>query len=762
MMSVKHIDLKPRSNFVHFLAIIPIMLTFLSLMLPGSRLWPATGTLLTAACLVVTWRLAGRNVTDNDDEAKNSLNARLRQITTAIQIIADLGPNADLATTKQTMVEAGRVALDTELVALFAIDPRTGHIECECTDNVTEDLQRAFLNLYGQHLADRSLTHTWVVADTAGLNARNNEAVQALAYCGVRTIVACPIRSEASASGALVGFYTTDVPQPEEQVYAMEALSAQASTALSYALSLEHSRFLVDDLAGANQKLSLQATVDGLTGLPNHRTFQQALNDVCRKALGKNGRPFCVAMVDVDHFKIYNDSHGHREGDAVLRKISKTMTSGLRQGDLAARYGGEEFAMIFLGADKQAAFIAADRVRRTIAEQSFRKGAVTVSMGVAEFPLDATTPADLIERADKALYHAKSTGRNRVFAWGTISADLPGESDEGRERTVLVVEQAEEACSGLITQTLSSDSCVVQVAGSMAEAAELLKTRVFDIALVSIDALPDRNTRSLRTLAAIQHMPIVLLTGDLPPQESREALRRGATDILLKPYNPAELPVVIERNLERQRLELQRLMQNSTGIMLEAIEALVAAIDAKDHHTGGHSQGVAVLSMALCDELNISHEERYALELSAKLHDIGKLALPDSALNKQSPLTEEEWQAMREHPAIGAKIVGAISGLSYVSTIIRHHHERLDGTGYPDGLSGEAIPYLSRIIAVADAYEAMTSERAHRSGLTPELAVAELRHDSGVHYQPEVVDVLEKQLIARGDIIGHSTDEKAA
>lgn len=562
-----------------------------------------------------------------------------------------------------------------------------------------------------------------------------------------------------------MAFYTSEVTAQEDKVFTIEVLSNQASTALSYALSLEQSRFLLDDLAGENQELSVQATVDGLTGLPNHRTFQQTLNDVCRRSLGKNGRPLCVAMVDVDHFKIYNDTHGHREGDAVLQKLGKIMAAGLRQGDFAARYGGEEFTMIFQNTTNDNAFAAADRVRRAIAEQTFRKGVVTVSMGLAEFPLDAATPGELIERADKALYHAKVTGRNRVFAWGTMATHTQdrGDKEDGREKAVLVVEQADDPCAKVLEDTLSAHSCTVELTTNVIEAAELLKTRTFDIALVSLEALPDHDVKSLGTLAAMHpHMPIVLLTVDLPAQESREAFRRGASDILLKPYNPAELTVVVERNIERQRLELQRLMQKSTSVMLQAIEALVAAIDAKDPFTAGHSQRVAAMSIALCDDLKLSNEERYALELAAKLHDIGKLALPDSALNKQSPLTEEEWQAMRQHPAQGAKIVGAISELAYVSTIIRHHHERLDGTGYPDGLTGPAIPYMSRIIAVADAFEAMTSERAHRSRLTPAEAIKELHRHSGTYYQPEVIDVLERQLASRGEITLEDSKDKAA
>lgn len=757
-----------------YLALIPIALAFLPVLLPESRISCVLGTLVTVTCLIGAWHLivicaaprARRESMASISAARpeDSLVGRLDKITAAASIMAELGPNADLAQTKHTMVEAGRVALDTDLIALFTIDPCMGSIECDCTHGVAEAVQQSFLRLFDQQLTDRSQKGAWVVASVADHDTPDLEARQVLVDSGIKRVVACPIRSEASACGALVAFYTEDLPHPEERIYTMEVLAAQASTALSYALSLEQSRFLLDDLAGANQELSLQATVDGLTGLPNHRTFQQTLTDICHKMARKSGRSVCLAMVDVDHFKIYNDTHGHREGDGVLQKVAKTMSAGLRQGDMAARYGGEEFALIFQGATKEAAFAAADRIRRAIAEQSFRKGVVTVSMGVAEFPLDAATPGELIERADKALYHAKVTGRNRVFAWGTISDrshSETGEREDVREKTVLVVEQADEACAGILTDTLSSHSCTVEVTNSMTEAAELLKTRVFDIALVSLEALPDRDTKALSMLAAIHpHMPIVLLTGDLPPSQTKAALRRGATDILLKPYNPAELPVVIERNLERQRLELQRLIQKSTGVMLQAIEALVAAIDAKDHHTAGHSRRVTAMSMALCDELKVSNEERFALELAAKLHDIGKVALPDSALNKQSPLTEEEWAAMREHPAVGAKIVGAISELAYVSTIIRHHHERLDGTGYPDGLSGPAIPYMSRIIAVADAYEAMTSERAYRSRLTPAEAIKELRRHSGTYYEPEVVEVLEKQLASRDR--DQSSDAKAA
>ena len=690
----------------------------------------------------------------------------IEKIWLASEVMTNIGPQSEMGEIRRTIVEAAQTALESELVALFTIDPYTGDIQCEGAKEVREDLQRPFLDLCRTRLADRSRRNAWTI-EIDHREPGSQDAQRILRDRGIQRIVACPVRSQGSARGALVAFFTSNPCPSSEKVAIMEAVAAHASVAISHGLAIEQSRELLEDLAGANEELSFQATSDGLTGLANHRTFQQAVADLCRKSSNSPDRVFSLAMVDVDHFKVYNDTHGHRQGDAVLLKVARALSSGLRQGDVAARYGGEEFAIIFRKTTKDTAFAAADRIRREIARQSYRKGAVTVSVGLAECPTDGTTPGELIEHADKALYHAKITGRNRVFVWGSAGS-LASENARSSEadkppKAVLVIENPAEESAGMIGDMLSEMLCRVEVAASSIEAIELLKTRVFDIALVSRDALPNKDVRSLANLAAIHpHMPIVLIAAELPIPEGREALWRGASDILVKPYNPAELPVVIERNIERRRLELQRMMEKSTGLMLQAIEALVAAIDAKDHFTAGHSERVTWLSLAISQELDISNEERYALELAARLHDIGKLALPDSSLNKRSPLTEEDWDAIRQHPVMGAKIVGTIDELAYVSTIIRHHHERLDGTGYPDGLRGPAIPYLSRIIGVADAYEAMTSERAYRGRLTPTEAFEELYRGSGIHYSPEILEVLKKQLIAQGEIVEIADQQSAA
>lgn len=670
---------------------------------------------------------------------------RIRKIRIVSEALAKIGPYSQVEDVHKAVVDASLPALGTDLVSLFNIDPFTGSIISESSDSVSDGVKSMFLSLYGHLLSDTDQRDAWIVTRD---NTTNVNIKKLLQDNGIYSIIAAPIRSEICANGALVAYYTDIYASLEDNADIIEAIAAQASTTLSFILALEQSRCLLDDLAGANQELSLQATMDGLTGLYNHRTLQQTLNDLCKRS---SNHTFSLVMVDVDHFKIYNDTYGHQEGDNVLRKVAKLMSSKLRQGDIAARYGGEEFALVLHGVDKNGALCIADRIRRTVAEESFHQGSVTVSMGVAEFPIDGGTPSEVIERADRALYHAKITGRNRVVVWGIEGCSLVHEpdnlKDDKQERSILIIEGPGDNSSGTIKKSLASSSCVIEVVKSVVDAIEMLRAKIFDIALLNYEALPEDDMKAISMLSSINaNMPVVLITKDLSVEDSREALRKGASDILLRPFNAAEIPVVIERNLERRRLERQRMMNKSTELMLQAIHALVAAIDAKDPFTAGHSHRVSAISLAISDELDISSEERYALELAAMLHDIGKIVLPESVLSKESPLTEEEWHAMREHPIQGSKIVGAIDELAYVSTIIRHHHERLDGTGYPDGLRGPAIPLLARIIAVADAYEAMTSERAHRGCQSPAEAIHELWRCAGIYYSPEIIQALENQL----------------
>lgn len=582
-----------------------------------------------------------------------------------------------------------------------------------------------------------------VVSDLRKLS-RDDPFATLILDVNVRSVLGLQLRHKGTPIGLLLAFYRQPNAVGPRCLELSKMLVLEAAVALNYSRLLEQSNSLVRELEEANARLAKQATQDGLTGLANHRAFHQRLSEQLHR-VGRYGEIFSLAMIDVDHFKAYNDAYGHQEGDLALQAIARIISNSLRESDFAARYGGEEFTIVLPQTPKVHTRVAMDRIRKAIDTFSFPNGKLTISVGVAECPIDGVISNEVLEKADRALYHAKLTGRNRVCVWAAPVEQQTPRTEFGPDTpmvSVLVVEMdhdARRAVEGALLQA----GYDLHRANSTQEAMELLRSRKFDIMLSDAIVLGTEGLEVLGLASSIHPtMPIVLTTVPSMAGAAREAMRHGVTDLLMKPFNEHELPVVLERNIERKRLERQMLLQKSTDILLQAIDALVAAIDAKDRLTAGHTARVTHLSLAMSDALALASEERYTLELAARLHDIGKLSLPDSALNKNGALTDEEWASMRRHPAVGSQIVGAIEELTYVATIVRHHHERLDGKGYPDGLQGEAIPLLSRIIAVADAFEAMTSDRAYRARMTPEEAVEELRRCVGTHYSSEVVEAL--------------------
>jgi len=191
--------------------------------------------------------------------------------------------------------------------------------------------------------------------------------------------------------------------------------------------------------------------------------------------------------------------------------------------------------------------------------------------------------------------------------------------------------------------------------------------------------------------------------------------------------------------LARRSFELYTKMRK---MYLETIRALAAAIDAKDPYTKGHSERVAQTSVALAQELNLHEREIDNLEYAALLHDIGKIGIDESILGKDDDLNEEEFKRIKEHTITGAKIIEPVEFLKDSYKAIYHHHERYDGDGYPDGLKEKEIPVSARIIAVADAYDAMGSDRPYRKRLSPDKIMKELKEQSGKQFDPEVVKVL--------------------
>lgn len=247
---------------------------------------------------------------------------------------------------------------------------------------------------------------------------------------------------------------------------------------------------------------------------------------------------------------------------------------------------------------------------------------------------------------------------------------------------------------------------------------------------------------------------IVMLTAYGDTEAAVECLRNGAADYLLKPPKVTELIRAIERALGRRRLELarhkyrkslenrvrektaelSRALRDLESTYSQTLWSLVAALDAREHETGDHSQRVVRYSLEIARRLGVPEREHPNLGRGALLHDIGKIGVPDAILLKPGKLTPEEWAEMKKHPQIGFDILRSIEFMGPSAEIVLCHQERYDGGGYPRGLSGEKIPLSARIFAIADTFDAMTSDRPYRRALTPDAARAEISRCSGTQF----------------------------
>jgi HD-GYP domain-containing protein (c-di-GMP phosphodiesterase class II) len=225
--------------------------------------------------------------------------------------------------------------------------------------------------------------------------------------------------------------------------------------------------------------------------------------------------------------------------------------------------------------------------------------------------------------------------------------------------------------------------------------------------------------------------------------ESRGVLAVVATSR----FGPGQLELLAEfAELAASSLAERDLRSRAEALGTAAVDVLARAVDVRDDYTGRHSAQVGALARRVGERLGMTGDEMKLLECAARLHDVGKLGVPDTILRKPGPLDEAEWSVMRRHPEWGAEMVASVPGLEQIGRLVGSHHERWDGGGYPDGLAGEAIPLASRVISVCDAYEAMVSRRPYRSSLSARSALAELAAGAGSQFDPQVVAAVEAEL----------------
>jgi putative two-component system response regulator len=253
---------------------------------------------------------------------------------------------------------------------------------------------------------------------------------------------------------------------------------------------------------------------------------------------------------------------------------------------------------------------------------------------------------------------------------------------------------------------------------------------------------------ALKEDPATRLIPIVLMTGSAEHADHLLAIESGADDFLRKPIDVAELKARA-RSLIRLKRHTDELESAENVIM-----SLALMIEARDPTTGGHCQRLAAASVAVGRRLRLTESELVALHLGGYLHDIGKIAVPDAILTKPGPLTEEEFAVIRDHPVTGDRLCGTLRSLQAVRPIVRHHHERCDGSGYPDHLVGDDIPVLAQIVAVADVFDALTSIRPYKPAWSYEAAFAELGEEVARGRLPDDVVGALRDAWAAGELGG--------
>jgi putative two-component system response regulator len=256
---------------------------------------------------------------------------------------------------------------------------------------------------------------------------------------------------------------------------------------------------------------------------------------------------------------------------------------------------------------------------------------------------------------------------------------------------------------------------------------------LLDVQMPGIDGI--RLTRLVRSRLDTAHLPIILVTGLGEIEDKVRGLDAGATDFIAKPFDHAELLARVRACL-RTKMAFDRL-EDAQAVLV----ALANAVEAKDPSTERHCARLAVLAIDLARDAGLDDAAVEAVGYGAALHDVGKIGVAENILHKHGPLTDTERVAIENHSIVGAGIVAPLRFASDVAPIVRGHHERWDGDGYPDGLSGEAIPIGARIVSIVDTYDAITNDRPYRAGQPRDVALQELRSMSGRQFDPWLVGV---------------------
>ena len=481
-----------------------------------------------------------------------------------------------------------------------------------------------------------------------------------------------------------------------------------------------------------------QLNHDALTGAYNRRYYEE----VVRNNIGPAG----IALMDIDDFKICNDTYGHHAGDMALETVAKTIRSCIRETDLLIRYGGDEFLLVLAG-------IPADFFRTKL-EQIRDAAQKTVVPGYPHFRLSLSiggamqTLADpmenVVRRADLLMYQAKS--RKDAVAVDTQGSRLAPQEEVLEEKpTILLVDDAM-MNRMVLTGILGEDYHILE-AGNGERCLELLRANAGQIALVLLDInMPVMDgfevLRTMNTNHTIEDVPVIMISSDDSEEAIRKAYELGASDYVNRPFDAKIVYRRVANTIKlyaKQRRLVQmvsdqiRAREKNTDVLVGVLSQIV---EFRNGESGSHVRHIRVITetllhrlMELTDRYELTPEQQDNIALASALHDIGKIGIDEAILNKPGKLTAEEFAVIKTHSMLGAEMLHKTENfaeqplLQTAYEIARWHHERWDGRGYPDGLKGDDIPISAQLVSMADVYDALTSERCYKKAFAHETAV---------------------------------------
>lgn len=470
---------------------------------------------------------------------------------------------------------------------------------------------------------------------------------------------------------------------------------------------------------GASRKAIDQST-DRLTGLLNYDIFHIILEWESVRSR-RYGTSFTLALLDIDALSPYNKRNGRLQGDDILKEVARIIKKTIRSCDTAARYSGDVFSVILTKHPAESSYTAVERIRAEV--EAFTHGEVTLSAGLATCPQDAAYGNVLIEKAKEALTVAKTGGGNRThFPRGEERS-----ATASKTRILLVGDPEQVKNTEALVDVSCPDSEIITVHGEDETLSFTDRTEVDLVLLNTVTPESDgyQICRRLKENEDTRIIPVMILTSSNGREDKIRAIEAGADDFMTTPPDRVELTARVQSLLRESALD--RKLSSIESVLI----SMANAVEAKDVYAQGHSLRVSDMASNLGKRMNLPGDEIEALRLGGILHDIGKIGVPGEILNRPGKLTPDEFEIVKTHPEASCTICQPLQKtLGSALDIIRHHHEKLDGSGYPDGLRKEEVSVTARIATVVDIFDALISNRPYRSAMSREDAFTTLHKEA--------------------------------